>query len=91
MSTCLELFDTENFHNVRNKHPNNPFIGYLDMNSERNKIIDMREVVKDIGSDYFVMSKTKLNESFPSQQFVIEGFEIRLGKIGPVMIGFKRI
>ena len=80
MSKCLELPDIENFHNLRNKHPNNPFIRYLNINSLRNKVIDLRIIVKDLGLNCFVVSKTKLDESFPLQQFGTEDFEIRARK-----------
>ena len=60
-------------------------MGCLNINSLRNKIIDLREIVKYLELDYFVISKTKINESFPSQQFAVDNFEIRLGKIGIVM------
>ena len=79
MSTFLELSDVENFHNFRNKHPNNSLIGYLNITRSRNKIIDLREIVKDLGLRYFVVSETKLDKSFPAQQFVID-FEIRARK-----------
>ena len=39
LSTCLKL---ENFHYLKKKHPNNPFIEYLNINSLRNEIIDLR-------------------------------------------------
>ena len=37
----------------------NPMISYLNINSLRNKIIDLREVLKYISLDYFVPSETK--------------------------------
>ena len=61
----------------RLKHPRNPLIGYLNINSLRNKIVDAREVFGKLQLDYFVLSETKLDDSFPSAQFYIENFEIR--------------
>ena len=55
-------------------------MGYLNINSIRNKIIDLREIVKYLELDSFVISETKNNESFPSQQFAMDG--LLLGKIG---------
>ena len=52
-------------------------IGYLNINSLRNKIIDLREVLKHISLDYFVLSETKLDNSFSCAQFQISGYEIR--------------
>ena len=61
----------------RLKHPTNPLIGYLNINSLRNKIIDVREVIGKHSLDYFVISETKLDESFPYAQFNISNYEIR--------------
>ena len=61
----------------RVKYPTNPLIGYLNINSLRNKIIDVREVIGKVSLDYFVISETKLHESFPSAQFNISNYEIR--------------
>ena len=36
----------------------------------------MRKTVKDLRLNFFVASKTNLDESFPPQKFVIENFEI---------------
>ena len=62
---------------IRLKYPTNPLIGYLNINSLRNKIIDVREVFGKLSLDYFVISETKLGESFPSAQFNISNYEIR--------------
>ena len=51
--------------------------GYLEMNSLRNKIIDLREIISYLQLDYFVLSETKINDSFPSAQFDMSGYEIR--------------
>ena len=61
----------------RIKYPTNPLIGYLDINSLRNKIIDVRKVIAKLSLNYFAISKTKLDESFPSAQFNISNYEIR--------------
>ena len=52
-------------------------IGYFSINSLRNKIIDVREVIRKLSIDYFVISETKLDELFPSEQFNISNYEIR--------------
>ena len=61
----------------RLKYCANPLIGYLNINSLRNKIIDVWEVIGKLSFDYFVISGTKLDESFPSAQFNISDYEIR--------------
>ena len=52
-------------------------IGYLNINSLRNKIIDLREILKHISLDSFVLSETKLDNSFPCAQFQIFDYERR--------------
>ena len=61
----------------RLKYPTNPPIGCLNINSLRNKIIDVREIIGKLSLDYFVISETKLDESFPSAQFDINNYEIK--------------
>ena len=55
-------------------------IGYLNINSLRNKIIDAGVIFLKFLPDYFVFSETKLDESFPNDQFYIEDYEIRTRK-----------
>ena len=69
----------ENFQNMKKKYFKNPLMGHLNINSLRNKII-VREIVKHLELDYFVISETKIDENFPSQQFVMDNFEIRARK-----------
>ena len=69
--------DLQIMYENRLRHSQNPLIGYLNINSLRKKIVDAREVFEKHQLDYFVLSETKLNDSFPSAQFYIENFEIR--------------
>ena len=57
--------DLQSLELVRSDNTENPMIGYLNLNSLRNKIIDLREVLKHISLDYFVVSERKLDHSFP--------------------------
>ena len=52
----------------------NPLIDYLNINSLRNKVIDLGEILKDLPLDYLVISETKLDESFPSSQLKRDGY-----------------
>ena len=61
----------------RLKYPTNPLIGYLNINSLRNKIINVWGVVRKLSLDYFIIGETKLDESFPSTQFNKSNYEIR--------------
>ena len=64
-------------HNLRIKNPFNPLIGYLNINSLRNKIIDARKIIENSSPDYFVFAETKLDCTFPTAQFSIADYEIR--------------
>ena len=65
----------------------NPLIGYLNINSLRNKVLDLGIIMQELQLDYFVISETKLNESFPTSQFQIDGYDIRAGKIEISLVG----
>ena len=47
----------EAFRKCKLQYPKNPAIGYLNINSLRNKIVDLREIMSDISLDYFVISE----------------------------------
>ena len=61
----------------RLKHVNNPLICYLDINSLRNKIVDLKEIFLEVSLNYLVLSETKIDQSFPTSQFDIKGYEVR--------------
>ena len=61
----------------RLKHHKNPLIGYLNINSLRNKITDLRVIMTILSLDYLILSETKIDESFSTSQFNVEGYEIR--------------
>jgi exonuclease III len=56
------------------KNRNNPLICYLNINHLRNKVIELRPVVQDLEPTILTIAETKLNDSFPSAQFRIEGY-----------------
>ena len=60
----------------KRQYLNNPLIGYLNINSVRNKIADVQIFIQNIPLDYLVLSETKLDESFPNAQFNLDGYEI---------------
>ena len=74
-------------HDLRLKYPRNLLIGYLNINSLRNKIIDFREIISYLQLDYFVLSETKINDSFPYAQFDMSGYEIRAKRDTDAMEG----
>ena len=60
---------------VRNSYPNNPIIGYLNINTLQNKIISLREIIATAPLDVSCVDETKLDDSFPNSQFTLENFQ----------------
>ena len=52
----------------RHKNPKNVIVGHLNVNSLRNKFVAVEELIKD-KIDVCLISETKIDESFPNQQF----------------------
>ena len=50
-------------------YPKNLIIAYLNLNSIRNKINDLRILIQYIPLDYFVLSKIKLDKSSQQHSF----------------------
>lgn len=48
----------------------------MNINSLRNKINDLREIIYDIPLDHFVLVKTKLDDSFRNAQLTMSDYEI---------------
>ena len=71
----------ESFRNIRKKYFKNPLMGYLNINSLRNKIVDLREIVKCLELDYLVISQKLMKGFYHSSLLWILG----QGKIGTVM------
>ena len=61
----------------RLKYVNKPLICYLNTNSLRNKIVDLREIILELSFDYLALSETKIDQSLPTAQFYIKGYEVR--------------
>ena len=60
---------------LRVNNPFNPIVGYLNINSLRNKIDNPREVCKKVQIDVLCINETKLDDSFPDSQFKINGYQ----------------
>ena len=73
---------------------NNPLLGYLNINNFQNKVTCLRIVFKDLLLDCLLLSGTTLDQSFPTAQFALEGYEIRsrkdIDKHGGGLIKFVR-
>ena len=57
----------------RSKYSKNVIFPYLDIISVRNKFDSVRVALVNY-VDIFIATKTKINESFPTGQFAIDGF-----------------
>ena len=86
--------DLQMLHDLRFEYPKNLLCGYLNINSLRNKIHDLRLIIRDVPLDYFVISETKLDNSFPNAQLTINNYQIRVrrdrDKRGDGLIEFVR-
>ena len=55
--------------NLRKAYQNNPLIGYINVDSLREKIIILRELLSKAPIDTLCVDETKLHASFPHHQF----------------------
>ena len=62
------------FAEIRNRHPKDLFVAYLNINSYRHKVVDMRDNLKETPVDILGIAETKLDDSFPNAQFSIDGY-----------------
>ena len=63
---CSEKTDLQILQDLRLQNRKYPLIRYLNINSRRNKISDLRVLLHDLQLEYFVSSESKLDDSFPS-------------------------
>ena len=63
----------ENLKNTRLKNPNRLIIAQLNINSLRNKFDSQVRMLHN-NLDKLLISKTKIDSSFPTAQFQIEGY-----------------
>ena len=69
--------DLQMLHDLRFEYPKKIFLsGSLNIDSLRNNIHDLREIIHDRPVNYFVISKTKLDDSFPDTQLTMSNYEI---------------
>ena len=79
--------------NFRMKHPKNMIIGQYNVNSIRNKFIEIKPIFDLQLCDILGVSETKLDDSFPLSQFCVENYKLhrqdRNDKGGGIMIYVK--
>lgn len=74
--------DIDEFFSLRTKNPNNPLIGFLNINSLRNKITDLRLVMERCLPDLLVIQETKLTSDFKTESFVVNNYQSQFDMIG---------
>ena len=72
--TLSELNDINKLENLRNENINNPIFAYYNINSLRYKIHDIKEIISRSLPDILVLAETKIDGSFPTSQFLINGY-----------------
>ena len=66
--------DISNLTSIRLKCPKNIILSYLNINSIRNKFNDLSYLLKD-KVDLLTIAETKIDESFPTGQFIMPGYK----------------
>ena len=72
-NTDIEL-ELEGMNNLKSKNKDNPFIGYLNINSLRFKIIELKEIILKSNFEILTVRETKLDNDFPDNMFKIDGY-----------------
>ena len=71
-------FDLSDLKKLKSSNLHNPFFAYLNINSLRYKIVDLRQILSSTELEVVAVSETKLNEElneeFPNSQFEINGY-----------------
>ena len=58
---------------IKFKNINNPVLAYINVNSIRNKLSDLLPII-DSNVEIVTITETKLDSSFPSAQFIVDGY-----------------
>ena len=68
-------FDFRGINDLRNQNPFRVIIGHININSIRNKFEPLVSFINN-NLDILMISETKINDTFPDSQFLIEGFSV---------------
>ena len=63
--------DIKGLIDLHKRFPYNPLIGYININSLKEKVTHLREVLSNAPIDFLYVDETKLDSSFPYHQFKI--------------------
>ena len=69
--------DLEKLEEGRLNYPKNSLIAYLNINSLRNKMIDLGDIMSYLSPEYLVLSETKLDNR-PNLAYLITKLELDL-------------
>ena len=64
----------EKLKRIKNRYPTKLVLGHLNINSLRNKFESLTQII-DKSIDILLLSESKLGQSFPNGQFVMNGFQ----------------
>ncbi len=67
--------DLQNLFELRTQYHNHPIIGFLNINSIRYKIIDLRIIIERFLPDILVIEETKLSSEFNNNAFLINNYK----------------
>ena len=73
--TLLTSYDIDMVMKTRKTYEKNPIIEYLNINSLRTKILNLKEILHKAPIDILFIYKTKLDETFPDAEFMIENYQ----------------
>ena len=65
----------DSMRNLKLSNPHKIILGHLNVNSLRNKLESVADVIQGT-FDIFILSETKIDESFPDKQFCLNNFRI---------------
>ena len=87
-----DVDDYTKLKSLKEKYPTNIVLGYLNINSIRNKFENLQTLI-DGKVDVLAIAETKLDASFTSNQFTMEGYKkpLRLdcsGSSGGLLLPF---
>ena len=67
--------DIDKLFSLRTEYHNHPLVGFLNINSIRNKIIDLRMLMERCLPDVLVIEETKINSDFKKDIFLVNNYQ----------------
>ena len=74
VSRLSQYFTFKSIKSCKVKHPKTSFFRHLNLSSIRDKFVFIQELIKRT-FDIFLISETKIDDSFPNAQFIIVGYK----------------